>query len=80
MSPSTILRHATADADFRAELLTRQGRLGVPATAVPATVAQQDRASLGYWTEGIAAVDAYACASTCSSGPFTFACDGSTKN
>ncbi|MDL4773540.1 MULTISPECIES: cinnamycin family lantibiotic [Thermomonosporaceae] len=80
MSPSTILRHAAADADFRAELLTGAGHFGVPAAAVPTAVEQQDTASLGYWTEGVAAVDAYACASTCSSGPFTFACDGSTKN
>ncbi|MFB4309128.1 cinnamycin family lantibiotic [Actinomadura sp. GTD37] len=79
MSSSTILRHAAADADFRAELLTAADYFGVPATAVPAAVEQQDTASLGYWTEGVAAFDAYACASTCSSGPFTFACDGSTK-
>ncbi|MEU9841718.1 cinnamycin family lantibiotic [Actinomadura sp. NPDC048032] len=79
MSPSTILRHAAADADIRTELLAGAGRFGVPAAAVPTAVAQPDTASLGYWTEGVAAVDAYACASTCSSGPFTFACDGSTK-
>ncbi|WP_067451807.1 cinnamycin family lantibiotic [Actinomadura macra] len=79
MSPSTILRHAAADADFRTELLAGAGRYGVSAATVPAAVEQQDTASLSYWTEGIAAVDAYACASTCSSGPFTFACDGSTK-
>ncbi|MFD0683449.1 cinnamycin family lantibiotic [Actinomadura fibrosa] len=79
MSPTTILRHAAADADIRAELLKGADRFGVAAAAVPAAVAQQDAASLGYWTEGIAAIDAYACATTCSSGPFTFACDGSTK-
>lgn len=77
MSPATILRHAAADADVRTELLS--GRFGVAEGAVPAAVEQPDTASLGYWTEGVAAVDAYACASTCSSGPFTFACDGSTK-
>ena len=79
MSPSTILRHAAADADVRAELLAGPDRFGVTAGSVPAAVAQPDAASLGYWTEGVAAFDAYACASTCSSGPFTIVCDGTTK-
>jgi Family of unknown function (DUF5973) len=79
MSPSTILRHAAADAEFRDELLTAPDHYGVSAAAVPDAVEQPDAESLGYWTEGIAAIDAYACASTCSSGPMTILCDGSTK-
>jgi hypothetical protein len=79
MSPSTILRQAAADAEFRAELLDNPEVFGVAAGTVPESVEQQDEASLNYWTEGVAAVDAYACASTCTSGPFTFACDGTTK-
>ncbi|MFC5183423.1 cinnamycin family lantibiotic [Actinomadura harenae] len=74
---TTILRYAAADADFRSELLERPADFGV--TSVPAGVEQPDAEALGYWTEGVAAVDIYACASTCSSGPFTFVCDGTTK-
>ncbi|GAA3966644.1 hypothetical protein GCM10023085_56390 [Actinomadura viridis] len=79
MSPTTILRHAAADAEFRDELLTSPEFFGISAGTVPASVEQQDAESLGYWTEGVAAVDAYACASTCSSGPLTILCDGTTK-
>ncbi|WP_019631332.1 cinnamycin family lantibiotic [Actinomadura atramentaria] len=79
MSPSTILRQAAADAEFRTALLTDPEVFGVAADAVPESVEQQDQESLGFWTEGVAAIDAYACASTCSAGPFTFVCDGTTK-
>ncbi|MCP2335948.1 cinnamycin family lantibiotic [Actinomadura rupiterrae] len=78
MPPTTILRYAAADAGFRAELLERPADFGV--TAVPESVEQPDAEALGYWTEGIAAVDVYACASTCSAGPITFLCDGTTKH
>ncbi|WP_026413721.1 cinnamycin family lantibiotic [Actinomadura oligospora] len=77
MTATSILRHAAADADFRSELLERPTDFGV--TAVPAGVEQPDAEQLGYWTEGVAAVDIYACSSTCSFGPFTIVCDGTTK-
>ncbi|MFC4911957.1 cinnamycin family lantibiotic [Actinomadura gamaensis] len=77
MSPTSILRQAAADADFRAELLESPADFGV--AAVPSTVEQPDTETLGYWTEGVAAVDVYACGTSCSAGPFTIVCDGGTK-
>jgi Family of unknown function (DUF5973) len=79
MSPSTVLRHAAADAEFREELLSDPASFGVSADAVPEAVERQDEESLGYWTEGVAASDIYACSATCSAGPFTIVCDGTTK-
>lgn len=79
MSPSTILRHAAADAEVREELLAAPEAFGVSADAVPASVEPLDEESLGFWTEGLAAVEVYACAVTCSQGPLTLLCDGGTK-
>ena len=52
---------------------------GVSADTVPVSVEALDEESLGFWTEGVAAVEVYACATSCSAGPFTVVCDGGTK-
>jgi lantibiotic duramycin-like protein len=79
VSPKTILRQAAADAELREELLATPERFGVPAEAVPAGVEPLDAEALDFWTEGVATTDIYACASSCSWGPFTIVCDGTTK-
>lgn len=79
MTSSAMLRQAAADSEFRERLLSDPESFGVSAEAVPASVEQQDAESLEFWTEGVAAMDVYACASTCSFGPFTIVCDGTTK-
>ncbi|MEV5705995.1 cinnamycin family lantibiotic [Actinoallomurus sp. NPDC052274] len=79
MSPSSVLRHAAADADIRAEVLAAPEAFGVSAGAVPASVEPLDEETLDFWTEGVAATEVYACASSCSAGPFTIVCDGGTK-
>lgn len=79
MASSAMLRQAAADSEFRAELLRNPESFGASAEAVPASVEPQDAESLAFWTEGVAAMDVYACASTCSFGPFTIICDGTTK-
>ncbi|XVQ07264.1 cinnamycin family lantibiotic [Spirillospora sp. CA-255316] len=79
MSPSSVLRHAAADAEVRAEVLAAPETFGVTAGTVPASVEPLDEESLGFWTEGLAAVEVYACATTCSAGPLTIICDGGTK-
>jgi hypothetical protein len=79
MAPSTMLRHAAADSELRDAMLSAPETFGVSAEALPASVEQQDADSLAFWTEGVAAMDVYACSSTCSFGPFTIVCDGTTK-
>ncbi|MEV5751731.1 cinnamycin family lantibiotic [Actinoallomurus sp. NPDC052308] len=79
MSPSSVLRHAAADAEVRAEMLAAPEAFGVSAGTVPASVEPLDEETLDFWTEGVAATEVYACASSCSAGPFTIICDGGTK-
>lgn len=79
MAPNTMLRHAAADSEVRETLLNDPVSFGVSAESVPASVEQPDAESLAFWTEGVATMDVYACASTCSFGPFTIVCDGTTK-
>ncbi|GAA4615961.1 hypothetical protein GCM10023195_70690 [Actinoallomurus liliacearum] len=79
MSPSSVLRHAAADAEVRAEMLAAPEAFGVSAGTVPASVEPLDEETLDFWTEGVAATEVYACASSCSAGPFTIVCDGGTK-
>jgi len=72
---SVILHQAVVNRDFREMLLAN----GVPADILPPPVEQPDQESLDFWAEGVAAMEIYACASSCSFGPITKVCDGSTK-
>jgi hypothetical protein len=78
MSDSMTLQ-AVVDGEFRAELLADPGAFGVAASSLPAPVEQPDQESLDFWTEGVAAMEIYACRTSCSWGPFTAVCDGETK-
>ena len=78
MSP-TLLQRAVVDAEFRSALQADPEAFGVTAGDLPAAVEQQDQESLDFWTEGISSIEIYACESTCSFGPFTVVCDGTTK-
>ncbi len=77
--PTTMNLQAVVDSEFRTELIADPSVFGVSAISLPASVEQPDQESLDFWTEGIAAMEVYACASTCSFGPATILCDGSTK-
>ncbi|MFW5418157.1 cinnamycin family lantibiotic [Nocardiopsis sp. CNT-189] len=79
MTQSTILRQAAADAEFRRILLADPSAFGIPADSVPASVEQPDAASLEFWTRGQGAMETVACRTSCSWGPITAVCDGSTK-
>jgi hypothetical protein len=75
-----LLYQATVDNEFRVELLNDTSVFGIHHTlSLPDSVEQQDQASLKLWTEGLAAGDVYDCTSTCSYGPITAVCDGTTK-
>lgn len=78
MSDSMTLQ-AVVDSEFRTELLTDPGAFGVAAFPLPAPVEQPDQESLDFWTEGVAAMEIYACLTSCSWGPVTVVCDGTTK-
>jgi len=77
----TLLYQAVVDHEFRAELVDTPNAFGMDHSALllPDAVEQQDQASLKLWSEGLANVDVYDCASTCSYGPITAVCDGTTK-
>lgn len=80
-SSETILYQAAVDHEFRAELLHTPDAFGMDhsSLSLPDAVEQQDQTSLKLWSEGLAAVDVYNCASTCSAGIVTVVCDGTTK-
>lgn len=73
-----ILYQAVVDSDFRAGLVNDPRSFGLDHSvlSLPDPVAQLDQAPLKLWSEGLAAM---ACQSTCSSGPITVVCDGTTK-
>jgi hypothetical protein len=78
MSDSMTLQ-AVVDSEFRTDALTDPGMFGLSATSLPAAIEQPDQESLDFWTEGVAAMEIYACRTSCSWGPFTAVCDGETK-
>jgi hypothetical protein len=67
---TAALYRATANADFRTLV---DGPL-------PEAVEGLDVSTLESWTADIVATDMRDCASTCSKGPLTFICDGTTKS
>lgn len=75
----TILRQAVIDAEFRSALIENPAAFGVTPGDLPDAVEAIDQESLDFWTEGIAANEIVACETTCSAGPLTFVCDGSSK-
>jgi hypothetical protein len=66
------------DEEFRALVLADPGAFGItdPSFVVPTAVARQDRTMLDLAS---GAVFASQCISTCTGGPFTIICDGTTK-
>ncbi|HSV66691.1 MAG TPA: cinnamycin family lantibiotic [Mycobacteriales bacterium] len=76
---ATMMHQAAADSEFRGDLLAHPGAFGVAVGSLPAPVQQPDQESLDFWTEGVTATEIYACATSCSFGPFTIVCDGTTK-
>lgn len=71
------LYQSVVDEEFRAELLEDPSRFGMGelGSALPDPVERQDQALLDL-ASGSYIV---ACRSTCSFGPFTVVCDGTTK-
>ncbi|MGH3377478.1 MAG: cinnamycin family lantibiotic [Actinoallomurus sp.] len=75
----TMTLQAVVDSEFRTELLADPSAFGLAVSSLPAPVEQPDQESLDFWTEGIAAMEIYACRTSCSFGPITAVCDGTTK-
>lgn len=73
-----VLYQSVVDEEFRALVLADPSAFGLsePSFGFPAAVEPQDRALLDLAS---GAQFSSMCASTCSSGPFTFVCDGTTK-
>jgi hypothetical protein len=73
-----ILYQSVVDEEFRTQLIADPSLLGLggQSFALPTPVEPQDTAGLD-----LTAGDYYItmCVSTCSRGPFTIACDGTTK-
>jgi hypothetical protein len=81
VSTETMLYQAVVDHEFRTELMDTPDVFGIDydALLLPDAVEPQEQESLRIWSEGLAAVDIYDCASSCSAGPMTIVCDGGTK-
>jgi Family of unknown function (DUF5973) len=72
-----LLYQVAADGEFRAELEKNPDFFGQDGTNVvlPDSVERLDQTSLKLWSEGLAAMK---CVSTCTFGPITIVCDGTT--
>jgi hypothetical protein len=81
LSNEQVLYQATVDNEFRTTLLDAPTEFGLnrDTLQMPDSVEHQDQASLKFWTEAMESVEVYACASTCTEGPLTIVCDGTTK-
>lgn len=79
MSETMTLQQAAVDSEFRTALMDDPAAFGLSGGSLPASVEQPDQESLDFWTEGVAAMEIYACRTSCSWGPFTIVCDGETK-
>jgi hypothetical protein len=77
--PTTMMLQAAVDHEFRSMIEADPARFGPSLATLPAEVEAADQASLDFWTEGVAAMEIYACRTSCSWGPFTVVCDGETK-
>ncbi|MGH2507259.1 MAG: cinnamycin family lantibiotic [Ktedonobacteraceae bacterium] len=73
-----LMYQAAADSAFRANLANDPEIFGTASRnlLLPDSVEQHEQTELRIWSEGITAMR---CSSTCSQGPFTVVCDGSTK-
>lgn len=80
-SAEQVLYQATVDNEFRTAVLDTPTSFGLDRDTLhlPDSVEPQDQASLKFWTEAMESVEVYACANTCTMGPFTIMCDGTTK-
>jgi Family of unknown function (DUF5973) len=69
---------SVVDEEFRAEILAAPDEFGLTAESLelPAPVEGQDRGLLDFSSGGFFASN---CISTCSFGPITWLCDGTTK-
>jgi hypothetical protein len=76
-----LLYLSAVDHTFRTNLLDDPGAFGLERenVSLPDAVERQDQESLNVWIQGLEAVEVYNCTSTCSYGPVTILCDGSTK-
>lgn len=73
-----LFYQAAVDHEFRAELLDNPRVFGMNHDNVllPNSVEPQDHVSSEFWSEGMAVME---CVSSCSFGPITAICDGTTK-
>lgn len=76
-----LFQLAAIDADFSNELRNHPEAFGLNADiSVPNSVEKQDESFVELLNDALGQLDIMvACASTCSSGPLTIVCDGTTK-
>lgn len=78
-----LLNQAAVDAEFRSELLENPEAFGLasaPELAIPASVEQQDESFFELLDDSLGELNIVAqCSTTCSYGPLTIVCDGTTK-
>ena len=77
-----LLHQVAVDPAFRAELEADPAAFGAASHEfnLPASVQGQDESFLEALGDEMQGLDIFACASTCSFGPFTIICDGNTKS
>ncbi|MCL1467482.1 cinnamycin family lantibiotic [Argonema galeatum] len=78
-----LLQMAAIDADFSTELRNHPEAFGINVDmefSLPMSVQKQDESFVELLNDALGQLDIMAqCASTCSAGPLTIVCDGTTK-
>lgn len=76
-----LFHQAAIDVEFRRELESNPEAFGIPTNAnIPQSVEKQDESFVELLNDALGELDIAAeCESTCSSGPITAVCDGTTK-
>jgi hypothetical protein len=77
-----LLHQSAIDADFHQELLACPEAFGIPAEMkllLPTSVEKQDQSFVNLFNDALGELNIVACSSTCSFGPYTIVCDGTTK-
>lgn len=76
-----LLHQASVDAEFRSDLMAHPELFGITSEAsLPASVAKQDESFVELLNDALGQLDmAGGCSNTCSAGPLTIVCDGTTK-
>jgi len=75
-----LLRLAVIDPEFRAEMVKGRSPFADSGIELPSSISDYSREYFDVLDSQLDSIDIVACASTCTMGPVTVVCDGTTKS